>query len=116
MSSNDLGGFAFSLTVNDGAAALAFYKEAFNAEERFRMELPEEMGGGVAHAEFMLGEQLVYLSEESPEWEAYALKDGQLASCLFATNVEDSDAAFAQALAAGAEDRSAVGLADSGGA
>jgi len=102
MGNNDLGAFAISLTVNDGRAALEFYEKAFGAKELFRMELPEEMGGGIAHAEFMLGEQLVYLSEESPDWKAYAMKEGQLASCLFATNVKDSDESFTQALAAGA--------------
>ena len=96
------GGFAISLTVSDGSAALDFYQRALGAVELYRMTLPEEMGGGIAHAEFQVGAQVLYLSEAYPEWEAWAMEPGARASCLLGTNVADCDAAFARAVEAGA--------------
>ena len=37
------------LTVRDAAKAIDFYKEAFGAEERYRMTAPD--GKSIAHAE-----------------------------------------------------------------
>ncbi len=91
---------SLSLTVRDSAAALAFYSNAFGAEELFRMPSPE---GGVAHAEFILGNTRIYLSDESPEWQAFAMSPGATASCLFAVATADCDAAYKKAVTAGAE-------------
>lgn len=96
------GGFAISLTVNDGKAALDFYTRAFGAAELYRLSLPEAMGGGIAHAEFQLGDQVIYLSEAYPDWGARAMAEGEVASCLLGTNVADCDAAHARAVEAGA--------------
>ena len=41
------------MTVRDAAAALAFYKRAFGAEELFRLTEP---GGRIGHAEFRIGD------------------------------------------------------------
>lgn len=97
-----VGDFSLSLTVRDGRAALDFYQRAFGAEELSRMALPDAMGGGIAHAEFRIGNQSLYLSEAYPDWNAEPMEDGNVASCLFGINVENCDAAFAKALAAGA--------------
>jgi PhnB protein len=51
------------LTVNDGAAALAFYGRAFGAREIMRMPAP---GGKLGHAEFRIGDSIVMLSDEFP--------------------------------------------------
>ena len=91
---------ALSLTVKDTARALEFYTKALGAKELFRMPSP---GGGVAHAEFMIGDTRLYISDESDNWHAYAMPEGTTASCLFSINTEDCDAAFNQATAAGAE-------------
>ncbi len=91
---------ALSLTVKDGSKALDFYAKAFGAKELLRMPMPD---GSIAHAEFMVGNTTIYLSEDSPEWHAVALPDGATAPCLFAIGVENCDEAFAQAVAAGAE-------------
>jgi len=90
---------AFSLTVKDTARALAFYAAAFGAQELFRMPSPD---GGVAHAEFMIGNTHIYISDEAPDWHAYAMPEGATASCLFSINIEDCDTAYKQATAAGA--------------
>lgn len=91
---------AISLTVKDTAAALDFYSRAFNAKELFRMPIP---GGGIGHAEFVIGNSHMYISDESPEWHAYAMPEGVRASCLFAILVENCDNAFQKAVEAGGE-------------
>ncbi len=91
---------ALSLTVKDTAGALDFYAKALGAEELFRMPSPD---GGVAHAEFMVGNTRIYISDESPEWHAFAMADGTTASCIFSVTIADCDAAYRQATTAGAE-------------
>lgn len=91
---------SFSLTVKDANKALAFYTEAFGAKELFRMPTPD---GGVAHAEFMIGNTHIYISDESEEWHAFAMPDGTMASCLFSVMTDDCDAAYKGATGAGAE-------------
>ena len=89
-----------SLTVKDAAAALDFYVAAFGAVELFRLPDPD---GSIAHAEFMIGNSKVYISGESPEWNAMAMADGAMASCLFALDVESCDEAHQRAVNAGAK-------------
>lgn len=91
---------ALSLTVKDSAAALDFYTRAFNATELYRMDSPD---GGIAHAEFMLGNTHMYMSDASAEWHAEPMAEGVKASCLFAITTEDCDASFKQAVDAGGE-------------
>lgn len=87
-----------SLTVKGGAAALEFYTKAFNAVEGYR--LPDKKSGKIMHAEFRIGNSVMMLSDEYPEWGAMAPQLGKGAS--FMIYVADADAAFAQAIAAGA--------------
>jgi len=89
---------SFSLTVKDGNAALDFYQSAFGAEVVLLMPDP---GGGVAHAEFKIGNSKIFLSDESPEWYAEAMPEGTQAACLFAISTDDCDAAFKKAVEAG---------------
>jgi PhnB protein len=89
-----------SLTTRHAASALDFYARAFGAQEKFRMPTPD---GGVAHAEFMIGNTLLCISDEASDWHAYALPEGKMASCLFAINTDDCDKAFSRAVAAGAK-------------
>ncbi len=89
-----------TLTFKDGNAALVFYKEAFGAVELFRMPSPD---GGVAHAEFLIGDTRIYMSDEDPEYSAKAMPPGTLSSCAFSIDVDDCDAAYHKALKAGGE-------------
>ena len=89
---------SLSLTVKRAGDALDFYAKAFGAEELFRMPTPD---GGVAHAEFMIGNSRLYISDEAPEWHAEAMPEGTKASCLFAIAVENCDDAFKKAVDAG---------------
>lgn len=91
---------ALSLTAKSAHDALDFYTRAFGAEELVRMPTPD---GGVGHAEFMIGNTKLYLSDEDPEWHAFAMPEGASASCLIAIVTEDCDAAFAKAVEAGGE-------------
>ncbi|MEM7145062.1 MAG: VOC family protein [Verrucomicrobiota bacterium] len=91
---------AVSLTVKDAGAALDFYVKALGAEELFRMPSPD---GGVPHAEFMIGDTRLYISDESPEWNAMALPEGVRAPCLLSIATDDCDASFKRAVDAGAE-------------
>lgn len=91
---------SLSLTVKRGADALDFYSKAFGAKELFRMPTPD---GGVAHAEFMLGDTRIFLSDEAEEWHAFAMKDGTQASCLFSIMTDDCDASHERAVQAGAK-------------
>ena len=86
-----------SLTVRDGAAALEFYARAFGAVEVFRMPEPS---GKIMHAEFTIGDSRIMLSDEYPDYGSVAPEPGKGGS--FMIYVTDVDAAFEQAVAAGA--------------
>jgi len=91
---------AVSLTVKDTSAALDFYTRAFGAEELFRMPTPD---GGIGHAEFMLGNTRMFISDESEEWHAYAMQEGTTASSLLAILADSCDESYKQAIEAGGE-------------
>ena len=55
------------LTVRDAVRAIEFYKEAFGAKERGVMKGPD---GKVMHAELMIGDSIIMLSDEFPEFGA----------------------------------------------
>jgi uncharacterized glyoxalase superfamily protein PhnB len=96
-----------SLTVRDAAGTIEFYKEAFGAEERYRMPMPD--GRGIAHAELKIGDSIFMLSDEMPgqEWSSSPPSLGGT-PVSFYVYVEDVDAAFDRAVAAGAEVRMSV--------
>jgi PhnB protein len=84
----------------DASKALEFYAKAFGAQELFRLPAPD---GIIAHAEFMIGNDRIYISGESPEWHAFAMPEGTLASCLFSIATENCDRSHSRAIEAGAE-------------
>ena len=86
------------LIVHDAAGALEFYKKAFGATELMRFGGP---GGKIGHAEIQIGNSRVMLADEHPEMGALSPRSiGGSASGL-ALYVEDVDARFQQAVAAG---------------
>jgi PhnB protein len=89
------------LVVRGAAQAIEFYQGAFGAQERMRMTGPD---GKVGHAELQIGDSLVMLAEEHPDWGALgpASMGGTPVSLLL--YVQDVDAVFARALAAGAKE------------
>lgn len=90
---------SFSLTVKDAAKALSFYIEALGATELYRMPAPD---GSIAHAMFLIGNTRIYISDEAPDWYAYAMPAGTMAACLFAIATDDCDTSYNRAMAAGA--------------
>jgi PhnB protein len=87
------------LTVKGAAAAIDFYKKAFGAEEAFRMNTPD---GKVMHAEIRIGGAVIMLHDEMPEWNALGPQTiGDSASSIM-LYVQDVDAVFKRAVAAGA--------------
>ena len=92
------------LMVRDAVRALAFYREAFGAVELMRFEANER----IAYAEVKIGDSHVMLADENPA-EGYVgpqTLGGAGASLML--YVDDVDATFARALAAGATQRRAV--------
>jgi len=87
------------LSVKGAAAAIEFYKKAFGAVELCRM--PDPMGR-VMHAELRLGDSVLFLSEECPGMNNSPQTLGGTTVTLH-LYVENVDAAFNQAVAAGAQ-------------
>ncbi len=87
------------LIVNDGAAALEFYKKAFGAVELFRMARPD---GRIGHAEIKIGDSPVMLADEHPEIRALSPQSVGGSPVSIHLYVADVDAMFNQAVAAGA--------------
>src|SRR5918999_2427855 len=87
------------LHVAGAAEAIEFYKSVLGAEERGRMPAP---GGKVGHAELMIGDGLVMLADEFPEMGVRGPKSIGGTAVTLHVYVEDADATFDAALAAGA--------------
>src|SRR5262245_37437926 len=87
------------LIIQDAARAIDFYKKAFGAVELFRMAAP---GGKVGHAEIRIGDSIIMLADEYPDMGfrgPKALGGTPVSLLIYVDNV---DARFAQAVAAGA--------------
>jgi PhnB protein len=93
------------LMVHDAAAAIAFYQRAFGAKEILRMEGP---GGKIAHAELKIGGGKIMLADETQGTGMKSPRSAGLATASVFMYVEDVDAVFNQAAAAGAHVDQAV--------
>jgi PhnB protein len=93
------------LIVKGAAAAIDFYKKAFNATEVLRMEGPN---GTVMHAELQIGDSRVMLADENPKIGYPALPEGIRSSVGLMIYVEDVDKTATQATAAGIKTERAV--------
>ena len=87
------------MIVPDSRKAIDFYKKAFGAQEVVVMPGPD---GRVMHAEIKIGDAYVYLTDENPAWGAKSAKSMGGSPISLHLHVEDVDAAFKKALAAGA--------------
>jgi PhnB protein len=88
------------LTVNDGTRAIDFYKRAFGAQERFRMDTPD---GRLAHAELKIGDSIIMLSGEMPGGGNRAPSSLGGSTVNLFLYVNDVDADFKRAVDAGAK-------------
>ena len=85
--------------VPDSKEAIAFYKKAFGAEEVVNMPGPD---GKTMHAEIKIGDSLIYLADENPRWETKSAKTIGGSPVSLHLYVQDADALFKRAVAAGA--------------
>jgi uncharacterized glyoxalase superfamily protein PhnB len=91
--------FTPMLAYADANAALEFLQQAFGFAVRFRMDMPD---GSVGHAELGFGDEVVMLASE---WEVGGVVSPLRLPALHAqihVRVDDVDAHFARARAAGA--------------
>ncbi|HEX7097553.1 MAG TPA: VOC family protein, partial [Acidimicrobiales bacterium] len=89
------------LMIDGAAAAIDFYREAFGAEERYRMAMPD---GSIGHAEITIGGAVVYLADAPADMPGDAANPKRLggSTVLLHRYVPDVDAAVERARSAGA--------------
>ena len=92
------------LIVDGAAAALEFYRNAFGAEELFRMPMGERIG----HAEMRIGDSIVMLADEWPGMGYVGPKTRGGSTVMLMIYVPDVEAVFARAVSAGAIEERAV--------
>jgi PhnB protein len=88
------------LSIKGAAEAIAFYKRAFDAVETSRLTMPS---GEVGHAELRIGDSVLMLADACDEGgfrSPQALGGSSIGLHVY---VEDVDAQFEQAIAAGAK-------------
>lgn len=92
-----------SLNLNDAAAAVEFYQQAFDAVELYRMEIPPG-SGTIGHGEMKIGDSIFMFRDEDQDWGA--LSPQTVGGCPLSLNlyVEDCDAVHQQAVEAGAKE------------
>lgn len=88
------------LIAKDAHAAIAFYKQAFGAVETCKLLMPD---GSICHAEIQIGDAKIMLGEECPQWGSRSPLSLNGTPTGFMIYVPDADAAFAQAVQAGAK-------------
>ena len=88
------------LAVEDASKAIEFYREAFGAEEVMRMPGPD---GKIAHAELQIGDSKLMLSDPFPQSNVRPPSERGGTTASIFMYVEDADATFDQATAAGAD-------------
>ena len=94
------------LIVRNAAQAIEFYKKAFGAEERFRMQGPD--GKSIMHAELKIGDSIFMLAEESVEMKCHSPESIGGSPVSMYVYVRDVDAIFNQAVSAGATEMNPV--------
>jgi PhnB protein len=87
------------LAVEDANQAIDYYKKAFGAKERVRMEAP---GGAIGHAELEIGDSVVMLSDPFPQSSTRPPKELGGSSVSVFMYVEDVDAVVKRAVDSGA--------------
>ena len=88
------------LRVKGAPQAIEFYQQAFDAEEIFRLTEPS---GRIGHIELSLGNQILMLSEEFPEYDILAPQSPGSTGMSIHLHVENADVVAERAIAAGAE-------------
>ena len=93
------------LIVKGAAAAIDFYKTAFNAAEIMRMPQPD---GRIGHAELRIGDSVLMLADEFPEAEAMSPSTLGGTTVGLMIYVDDADSVFNKAISMGAKVKKAM--------
>jgi PhnB protein len=88
------------LTVRNAERAIEFYKQAFGAQERGVAKGPD---GKVMHAEVKIGDSVIMLSDEFPEFGSLSPQSVGGSPMGLHIYIENVDAAFDRAVKAGAQ-------------
>jgi uncharacterized glyoxalase superfamily protein PhnB len=88
------------LIVRNAARAIEFYKQAFGAQERGVAKGPD---GKVMHAEVKIGDSVIMLSDEYPEFGSLSPQSVGGSPMGLHIYIENVDAAFDRAVKAGAQ-------------
>src|SRR5258705_4421748 len=87
------------ITVRDAAGAIEFYKKALNAELLNDARTPD---GRIMDATLRIGDSVIMLNDEFPEWGGQLAPRSEAAGYMVHIYVDNVDALFNQAVAAGA--------------
>jgi PhnB protein len=93
------------LCAKGASQAIEFYKKAFSATERMRITQPD---GRVGHAELQIGDSIIMMADEFPEMGVRSPKTLGGSPVSIHLYVDDVDAMFRQAIAAGAIEKRPV--------
>jgi PhnB protein len=88
------------LAIRDAARAIEFYREVFDAMELMRLADPS---GRIGHAEIEIGGARIMLSDEHPEMNVRSPESFGGSPVSIHLYLEDVDAVFERAIAAGAK-------------
>jgi len=89
------------LVVRDAEKAIEFYQQAFGAKVgRIARDAP---GGGITHAELRIGDSMLMLCDEFPDWGVLGPQALGGSSCTIHMYIEDVDTAWNRAVAAGCQ-------------
>ena len=86
------------LSVRHGAEAIEFYKNAFGATVRFRIDAPD----GAVVATLAIEGAEFWVADESPEHQNFSPETLKGSTTRMVLTIEDPDAMFARAVKAGA--------------
>ncbi|MBV8053223.1 MAG: VOC family protein [Acidobacteriaceae bacterium] len=92
------------LTFKDVSRAMEFYTQAFGAQEKMRFEVENK----VAHAEIVIGESVIHLSQEWPEGGRFSAETLGQSPVQLNLQVADVDSFAATAIAAGLKPLGAI--------
>lgn len=87
------------LRARNAEKAIAFYKDVFGATEKFRLVEP---GGRIGHIELSIGDTVIMLSDEFPEFDIHAPSPEAPNGVSIHLHVDDADALIGKCAAAGA--------------
>ena len=83
------------LAVDDAAKAIEYYKTAFGAKERARMDGPD---GKIGHAELEIGDSVVMLADPFPHASTTPPSDAGATTASIVMYVEDVDGVVSRAV------------------